>query len=712
MIDVGNRLHNINFAAAIAAFAMSPPQSSFFRLVSFAVTILTGAFLVFQVQPLVSKAILPWFGGSPAVWTTCMLFFQVVLFGGYLYAHLLSRWLPLKWQSAVHLLIVVIALCSLPILPDAAWKPTGGESPAPRILLLLLVNVGLPYFVLSATGPLMQIWFLHVSGGQSPYRFFALSNLGSLAALLTYPFVFEPVLSVPAQATAWAAAFGVYAIACGLCALQLWSAAPVGGKRAEEAATDDVVVHVAPVTWQHWVLWLCLPALASVMLLAVTNHVCQNIPVTPFLWVVPLSLYLITFIICFDSPRWYVRPFFVVGAMLLSVVLSQRTKPWFITTNLLEVWVAFAALFFVCMLCHGELVRLKPDARRLTSFYLMIAAGGAVGGCLVAIVCPLIFNSFFELNLSVLAGYVLAVVVLARMNQGRTLASRTAIAIAIPSFLGLVLVANAELDFASEGVLRSSRNFYGTLTVKQGQDFKDPFRAMVHGQVVHGLQYLTDQRRREATTYYYSQSGVGLVLNCFAPEQPLRVGVVGLGAGTVAAYGRKGDKYRFYEINPNVIRTAQSDFTFLAESPAQIDIVLGDARLSLEREAPQNFDVLILDAFSGDSVPTHLLTAEAMDVYMRHLSADGILAVHISNLHLNLAPVVLGLTRSRHLDIELIASPAKRTGQYPAQWILLTRNPTALSKCFANGTATKIQRLQGEGLLWTDQYNNLLQILK
>lgn len=692
---------------------MSPSFSSPARLSSFALTILIGAFLVFQVQPLVSKAILPWFGGSPAVWTTCMLFFQAGLFGGYLYAHLLARWLAPRWQGVVHMLLVTVALLSLPILPDASWRPQGDEEPAARILMLLMITVGLPYFVLSATGPLVQAWFAHASGGRSPYRLFALSNFGSLAALLTYPFVFEPLLPVRAQGTFWAVAFAVYAVTCAACAVQLWAAPKLANNSGDASA--NVVVHAPPATWRRRALWLALPALASVMLLAVTNHVCQDIPATPFLWVVPLSLYLLSFIICFDNPRWYQRPLFAGGAIVLCLVLSQRTESWFIDAYLMEVWISFAALFFVCMLCHGELVRLKPELRHLTSFYLMVAAGGALGGCLVAVVCPLIFDSFFEMNLSVVAGYALAVVVLAMIVNGwKTKSSSAKLSIAATAVIGLIVVTRAELTGRPIGILEATRNFYGTLTVKQLQGAEDPLRVMVHGQVVHGIQYLTPQRRREATTYYHRHSGIGELLTHQATlqPQPLRVGAVGLGAGTVAVYGREGDFYRFYEINPAVIDFARRHFTFLDDSLAKVEVVLGDARLSMDREKPQSFDVLILDAFSGDSIPVHLLTREAFAVYLRHLQPEGILAAHISNIHLDLVPVVAGLAKCHGLEFALIDTKGKRDGHYHSQWILLSREKSALQGGLLEIAVQDDLRLQGEGLLWTDQYNNLFQILK
>ncbi len=696
---------------------------SLVRMGSFAMAILTGAFLVFQVQPIVSKAILPWFGGSPAVWTTCMLFFQVVLFGGYLYAHLLTRHVSPRWQGIVHLSLLCAALFSLPVIPDGAWKPIGSEAPSLRILVLLACTVGLPYFVLSATGPLMQAWFSRANRGRSPYRLFALSNFGSLVALLSYPFIFEPLLSTRMQGTFWSVLFFVYAASCVVCVMQLFHVRS-SDTRLTPSATNDgkhQAYDAGAPTWRARLEWLALPAFASVMLLAVTNHVCQNISVTPFMWVVPLSLYLLTFIICFDNERWYSRPVFAAGTLFTCVGISLSGRDWFSQHYFIEVALYFAAMFFVCMICHGELARRKPHPKYLTSFYLMCSAGGAVGGVLVAVVCPTVFSSYFELNLSVLFGYVLSLAVLTA--AAKSLGMKYVflkVGVAAVVFIGLVIVAAAQLRTQSHGIIDAKRNFYGVLKVasRNEADSPDHRRVMFHGQIVHGEQYMNPPRRREPTTYYSHKSGVGLTLARHArtSDEPIRVGAVGLGAGTVAAYGRAGDYYRFYEINPDVVSAAERQFSFLSDSraeSAEIEIVLGDARLSMEREPPQAFDVLILDAFSGDAIPTHLLTREAFDVYLRHLKPSGVIAVHISNLHLDLAPVVRGLgehSAMKYAQVSVKGQPKKNT--FSSHWILLSRNEQFLQDSVIRAAAKNEANADAPSLLWTDGYNNLFRILK
>ena len=699
------------------------------RTISFTLAVATGAFLVFQVQPIVSKRILPWFGGSPAVWTTCMLFFQVVLFGGYLYAHALTRLFTPRRQGLVHTLLVCVALLALPIIPDASWKPLAGEQPSLRILLLLVASVGVPYFVLSATGPLMQVWFSHVTLGRSPYRFFALSNLGSLVALLSYPVLFEPVFTVAWQGVLWTLLFSLYALACAACVWQLWNQRTHPCHPSAEKPADEAnAARPAP---GRLALWLVLPALASVMLLATTNHVCQNLPPTPFLWVVPLSLYLLTFIISFDSQRWYVRTPFASIAMASCFVLSLRTTEWFAQQYLLEVVVCFVAMFCVCMLCHGELVRLKPAPRHLTLFYLMCSAGGALGGLIVAIACPWLLDSYFEMNVCNVAGFGLAAVVLAsetgllnRMsNTGTPTADlRTVFPLraGCGCLLGLAVLMIVNSEFikpAHSSTDAATRNFYGVVSIKSDSSDQPGERliAMVHGQIIHGVQFDSPQRRREPTTYYHRQSGVGRTLHAVnrQREEPLHVGNVGMGAGTIAVYGRPLDRYRFYEINPAVIDFADRHFSFVSDSAAMVTTVPGDARLSLENEPPQQFDVLVLDAFSGDAVPAHLLTTQAMAVYLRHLKGDGVIAVHVSNDYLDLRPVIVGLAAEYELSCVYIDTPGDRKRwKFRSKWMLLTRDETLLQ----SPEISDVARLAGEAdvspVVWTDDFNNLLHVLK
>ena len=698
------------------------------RTLSFGVAIATGAFLVFQVQPIVSKRILPWFGGSPAVWTTCMLFFQVVLFGGYLYAHGLTKLFSPRRQGLVHTLLVCVALLALPIIPDVSWKPLTGEEPSLRILMLLAVSVGLPYFVLSATGPLMQSWFAHVTLGRSPYRFFALSNLGSLLALLSYPLLFEPIWTVATQGVFWTLTFAVYALSCGACIWHLWRDDHTQPRPSSELAAPK---HEECLTVTRLGLWLILPAIASVMLLATTNHVCQNLPPTPFLWVVPLSLYLLTFILTFDGRGWYVRNLFAAGTIGFSFLLSLRSTDWFAQQYLLEVAVCFAAMFCVCMLCHGEFVRLKPSPRHLTLFYLMCSAGGALGGLTVAVACPWLLESYFELNIVNAIGFALGAVVLAseagvfhRIQQSsnvpaeRSISPLKAMCGGLLAF-GLLLIINAEfIKPAHSATDAARRNFYGVVSIKTEQTNRpdEQLVAMVHGHIIHGVQFNSAQRRSHPTTYYHEGSGVGMLLRWYNQQrdEPLHVGAVGMGAGTIATYGREGDRYRFYEINPAVIDFAREYFTFVSDSSADVTTVLGDARLSLENEPTQEFDVLVLDAFSGDAVPTHLLTTQAMEIYLRHLNNDGVIAVHVSNDYLDLRAVVLGLAKPHALNCVFLDTPGDRESwKFRSQWMLLTRNESILESPEIRDAAQSANDLEAlHPLVWTDDFNNLLHVLR
>ncbi|MGE3775601.1 MAG: spermidine synthase [Pirellulaceae bacterium] len=674
----------------------------------FALTTLLSAFLVFQVQPVISKTVLPWFGGSPAVWTTCMLFFQVFLFAGYAYAHLLHTHLRLRWQGAVHFGLLAAALTMLPITPPDSWKPTGVEDPTWRILWILAANVGLPYFLLSATGPLLQAWFSQDQRTGSPYRLYALSNAGSLAALLSYPVVVEPQLSSTGQCQWWSLGFCVFAVLCGYLAARTWQRDDRGDRSVAP------VESAAPPGWCRQTSWVLLPALASVMLLATTNHVCQDIAVIPFLWVAPLALYLVTFVVCFDRERWYVRPLFAALALMVILVVTCVASCRVNLPLIAEILLHFAALFFVCMVCHGELVRAKPAPRLLTKFYLCSSAGGALGGLLVALACPLLFDSYFELNLCLILGSIVAMGVLAfHLWDGFLQRPQRRVVGGLAYFAVLLVVGVVQSEQLPGNQIIAARNFYGTLKVDLNRSGQALGMVLLHGRIIHGFQFASPERLRFPTTYYSAESGVGRVLRYLRRDQPLRVGAVGLGIGTVSAYGRPGDYYRFYEINPSIVEVAKKTFAFLANCPAQIDIQMGDARLSLERETPQQLDVLVLDAFSGDSIPAHLLTQEAFALYRRHLKPDGVLAVHISNRHLRLEPVIL--RQAEHLGlqcVEVVNRGDAANAVLLSKWMLVTSNDPFLQQPEIASVARRFSKKPGTDLpLWTDRYNNLFQIL-
>jgi hypothetical protein len=755
-------------------------------------TAFLGAFLLFQVELLIGKAILPWYGGAPAVWTTCLLFFQALLLGGYAWAHaLVRRGSPLR-QAILHGALLVACLAVLgwhlvawgsPLLPAAGWKPSGHESPVASILLVLAVSVGLPFGALAATAPLLQSWLGRTFPGRSPYRLYALSNLGSLMGLLSYPFVVEPALALGVQASVWAAAFALFAFGGVACAVRARPLTPPSGQESSAASLGPGRQENERPGAVQRVLWVCLPAAASVMLLAVTNQITQDVAVVPFLWVLPLSLYLISFVICFDHPRWYRRaafhPAFGVAALVACLLLYHGTD-----VPMLEQMAGWSfVLLTCCMVCHGELARLAPATRHLTAYYLLLALGGALGGLFVAVVAPVVFNGFWEVHIGLVACGLLvlfslladrdswlregkvwpaaltlvsavagaAYLMLPHLATGRTVSQAAPLGLAMAALawlawrwrrrrwrgrpllgaaclgvalmvLSVVLRAHMRAVVARSVVV--ARGFFGVLDVEE--EFRgDPERHaffLRHGRIVHGYQFAEPARRRIPTAYYGEGSGVALAL-LHHPRRGegqggggLRIGVAGLGVGTVAAYGRPGDLFRFYEINPDVVRLANGGgpFTYLRDTPARVEVVLGDARVSLEREKDQRFDVLIVDAFSSGAIPVHLLTREAFAVYLRHLAEpDGILAVDVSNRTLDLRPVVRRLAQYFSLGAVEIATTRSADGtRWGSLWVLLTRDADFLAAPGVADPSAPRESVQSSFPLWTDDYSSLLPLLK
>jgi tetratricopeptide (TPR) repeat protein len=680
----------------------------------FAATIFVGAFLLFLLQPLIGKFLLPWFGGAPGVWTTCILFFQTLLLAGYVYAHFSSRWLKLRAQALVHLALVAIAIASLQIIPSPAGKPTGLEDPVPKLLGLLFRCIGLPFFALAATGPLLQHWFCRTHPQVSPYRLYSLSNLGSLLALILFPLVIEVQFSRQTQAMLWGCGLIGYAIGCVLCARKLWR------HPAEETFPLTTPARKPkpsppPDLWQK-ILWLLLPAGASVLLLATTNKICQDVAVVPLLWVLPLGLYLLSFIICFDNPRWYKR-----APFLGAVVATWLGVCWLLTRGtdapiLFPIGILCACLFFSCMVAHGELYRLKPDPRHLTGYYLVIATGGALGGIFVAVIAPLLFNGYYEWEIGLLGSGVLFLAILARDLAQQQLRTANAF-ISASVLIGLLLLGRGlGTETRDDNALKiyQSRNFYGTLTLwKSGDEASGRgYLHLSHGRTVHGIQ-LFPPNAGLPTLYYGENSGAGLALAALPPGKR-RVGLIGLGIGTLAAYANPGDTFRFYEINPEVVRLAQSRFGFLPNAAGNIEGVIGDARLLLEGEPDQHFDLIALDAFSSDSIPIHLLTREAFTTYARHLKTNGVIAVHISNHYLDLEQVLLNVAKHFNYEPCVIESgniPDKWWLQ-PSTWVLLSPNQAITT----NLSLQLARRPQKKNLapipLWTDDFANLFQILK
>jgi SAM-dependent methyltransferase len=762
-------------------------------MILYALTILASAFLLFQVQPVIAKIILPWFGGSAAVWTTCLLFFQMILLLGYLYSHAVVRYLKPRMQMFIHMGMLLISCIALPVFPSASWKPAGAEEPTLRILGLLAATIGLPYFLLSTTGPLLQAWYARRFKGAMPYRLYALSNAGSMFALISYPVLFEPNFGTKHQAYMWSYGFGAFILLCGLVA---WKS----GNDAVDHMAEDAASAEAPVDapgLKDYLMWLILPATASVLLLAISNHLSQNVAAIPFLWVLPLSIYLLSFILTFEGEGWYRRnPYLqllaiALGSMAytLNDTLDKNTDlklPLAGNVHIPAVFILIAlfslGLFTCCMVCHGELVRLKPHPRYLTQFFLMISAGGALGGLLVGLMAPHVFNALYEMPAGLalcavvalialratpdwgwlkeilapaqliaaaffigMLGYakeglwqkflanrsfeedteklimvgalaVAALIVVCILRLGFSWVRRGgAWAAAITEVIALVLVGYVghEVHQLTSGYRLAVRNFYGALKVRDNGTPASltATRTLTHGTINHGEEFLNPVRHNWPTTYYGPNTGIGISIREKQKSGAIRVGVVGLGTGTVAAYGRLGDYYRYYEINPLVLNIARTQFYFLPECKAKLDVAMGDARLSMERESPQNLDVLAVDAFSSDSIPVHLLTKEAMQLYFRHLKPDGILAVHISNRYLNLQPVLAGETQAlgkvaRVIDTE----DDEDTDVFGATWVLITSPATGFQGEELTNTAPLAPKTSVR--LWTDDYSNLFKILK
>ncbi len=701
----------------------------------FAICIFLSAFLLFQIQPMIARTILPWFGGTSAVWSTVQMFFQVLLTGGYAYANWLIG--KSRRREIVHLAVLGVSLGLLlvlgltwksPITPAASWKPGQGGFPVWEICKLLLVSVGLPYFLLSTNSPLMQAWFHRTYPEKTAYRLYALSNTGSLLGLVTYPVLVEPYLTLAWQGRLWSLMYLVYAGLAAYGAIKSLRTKPVtepdlqptaqanGAALSESSGSRPAAIDYS--------LWIALAAAASILLLATTSQITQEVAVIPFLWVIPLTIYLLTFILAFSGERWYSRQVFLgiffIATLLVSWALGRSAQ----LGIPVQIGVYSLGLFAACMVCHGELYRLRPNPVYLTRFYLMVSVGGALGGLAVNFVAPLVFQGFWEVSLGYALCWLLFLVV--------TLFNSTAIrkrwvfilnnvlllSMVILSSVRSYLQIHADLDAS----LYLERNFYGVVSVRElGEPGSSSDRyALVHGVTIHGYQFVIGGLRDFPTSYYGETGGGGLaILNHPKRGHAMRVGVLGLGIGTLASYGQPGDVYRFYEINPLVIQLAEGQggyFSFLADSQAKIEIVPGDARLSLERElasiGSQNYDVLALDVFSSDSIPVHLLDREAFDLYLQHLQPDGILAVHISNSHLDFVPVVWTLADYFGLNRIVIEDPGLGVENLPSIWVLLTRDPSLIETPTLLSRARPMDGYVSPVRLWTDDYSNLFQILK
>ena len=680
----------------------------------FAAAILLSAFLLFAVQPLIARFILPWFGGAAGVWTTALLFFQALLLAGYAYAHLLAGHLSRRAQAILHVSLLLACVATLPIAPSTRLAPADASHPTLRVLLLLAASVGLPYFALAATSPLVQQWFAGVYPRRSVYRLYALSNLGSLAALVSYPFVVEPALTRRAQAVGWSWLFVAFAATCALCAIVAACHPPSEQDGSEQAGCErDGEMNGAVdarLTRRSSLLVLGLTALASAMLLAVTNKICQDIAPVPFLWLLPLTLYLIAFIVCFEYANRYrrsiVAPLAAAGTLASAYVLVHDTQfslPAQVATHA-------AALLLCCLFCLGESARRRPAAREVTGYYLLVALGGVSGAVLVAVMAPLALRQFIEMHLCLMAVWIagLGILLLDRASSMRRFRQPAAWVIAFVPACALTWLLYDDVRRSTARHVLARRSFYGVIEVleKRPPEVDSARRLLVHNGTLHGIQLEGPNLRRKPTTYYIGRSGVGLAMLNFHTDRPRRVGVVGLGAGTLCVYGREGDEFTFYELDPDVIDVARREFTFLSDCLAKVRTIAGDARLSLARQEDQHFDILVLDAFSGDSVPVHLLTVEAFALYRRHLAPGGVIAVHLTNRHLNLLPPAWAVAQQVHMQAAFFGT----SGDYASRWLLISSDAAFLERLHQAPTyrTGMIQQMDP----WTDDHAPVFPILR
>ncbi len=671
-------------------------------------TIFLSACLVFFIQPLIAKAMLPHFGGAGVVWITTILFFQIVLLLGYGYAYLLSRFFKEKHQAAIHLVILCVSLSFIPIylhtIPSLGtlWLPVA-------VLLLLSKSVLVPCVIICASSPLLQHWYCHIRHSNFPYQFYAVSNAGSLIGLLGYPLLLEPFIGLKLQRLIWSNLYGIYVILCMICLSKLFSTTDANKIKCENYS----------LAFGLKITWLILTFLSSALLLSTTQFLVQNVINLPLLWVLPLTLYLISYIVVFAKAKSYSREFwfsaFLVWLMLFLYLLYNN-----LMFGINMVIVMLALLYSACMICHGELIRSKPQNHHLTLFYLLIALGGVLGGIFSNIVALLIFVNWWDLFLPLIVLNVAIVYTLVKhylLNKRKwdlfLGVASTFIAIGFCT----VLVHN--LYNPSREIVAEFRNFYGKIMIYDVKTStpSNAIRSLKHGIITHGLQFKLPAKSQLPTTYYGYNSGVGVAFEYLrAKHKPLKVGIIGLGCGTIAAYGEKEDQFTFYEIDPDMIKVAKNDFTFLANSKATVNVVLGDARMSLTRNIPTNeaqkFDLLVIDAFSGDAIPSHLLTKEAMEVYLKHLAPNGILALHTSNIYIKLLPLTKALgIQSGCPHYWLYNGKDSEKGVFSSSWALISCDP-GLVRVLAKHPYALSATQKAKERLWTDDFNTILPLLR
>ncbi len=677
---------------------------------SFKISVFLSAFLLFIIQPLITKKLLPWFGGSANVWLCNILFFQAILLLGYLYSFFLTKIKPLTAQVKIHFALLALSLVFLPIMPKETFASLQIWPPL-VILLVLISSIGLPCILISASSPLFQFWHNHCYQTPFPYRYYALSNFGSLLGLLAFPFLLEPYLGLKTQLILWSCLYGLFCLSSLSC-FRLVAHGPLPSLEAE--------VKPAALPWQNIVSWFILGFFSNALLLSVTQVMMQSVVSFPLLWIIPLALYLITFIITFYSKKAYVRPVWVVLFTLsFAIILYVPTQHQFLLSC--QILLYGLLLFSGCMICHGELVRRQPEKSHLPAFYLSLAGAGVLGGSFINILAPLIFNQCWDFYL-ILFGLSLVVGYTILQNGSQKRSHLFSVASWCVSFVGLALLFGYHLNTTQKNIVYHHRNFFGAMEIAQitPNPYREGERSLRHGNIIHGHQFTQAAKRRLPTTYYGEESGVGLSIayqrqKSDGSAKGLNIGVIGLGTGTIAALSQKGDVLRFYEIDPDIVSIAKKYFTFLQDTPASTDIIIGDGRLSLAQRLRENgsdnYDVLAVDAFNGDAIPLHLLTIEAFQTYLKHLKPHGILAFHISSRYVDLYPPVQALATKLNLNAYVIHNMAEsKTAVSAAEWVLVSRDQMLGSYLYQKKALQfKENRTQ---TLWTDEKNNLLAAIR
>jgi len=739
-------------------------------VIIFMASVFLSASLLFLVEPMIAKMMLPMLGGTPAVWNTCLVFFEVLLLAGYLYAHATIKWLSRRAQITVHMGMILLPLLIVGLLPlhlRPGWQPPAQSNPVPWIMALLFVSVGLPFFVLSSNAPIAQRWFAD-SGhkhADDPYFLYAASNTGSLLGLLSYPLLMEPLLRLSQQSHLWSYVYMLFVAVTAASALLVWRNQTV---KADHSPVLNSEIPAAK-SWRDSLRWIALAFVPSSLTLGVTTALTTDVPAIPLFWVLPLAVYLVSFVLVFArrpliSHEWMARRLPLIILFGLYPTVSRLKFPF---TALLVLYLGL--LFVVSMVCHGELARSRPQVSRLTEFYLWISVGGVLGGIFNALIAPIIFHSVLEFPIVLILaallrpqiegppptgsstvwanlkdwllplalGLTMASVILGLEHKGITIGHSLTILIFGYSMIWCLSFSKRRLRFAAGlgalilasslytgplgRILDTERSFFGVYRVTDDPSGK--FRYLISGGTLHGMQSLDPARSREPLAYYTRQGPAGQIVQAVEAGLPRsNWAIVGLGAGTMACLAPPGQKLTYYEIDPLVARIALNPryFTLLESCAPQARIILGDARLKLKDAPDSQYGLIALDAFSGDSIPIHLMTKEALALYMRKLTPHGILAFHISNLYLQLEPILGDLAQDSHL-VCMIESDGPLTqsqldqGRLPSTWVVMARSQTDLSKLIGIDT-TSDRWLPVHGrrnpVVWTDDYSDLLRIIK